>query len=146
MNLLLDTHAFIWYVEGSTLLSVEAKNAIEYPENQCFVSIATLWEMSIKIGLGKLSIKSSFESVQQDLEENNFRLLPISFDHILCNTELPWHHRDPFDRLLIAQTITEEMLLISRDENLDPYFYRQVPRDKIYDFSRREKFESRRLW
>lgn len=122
MNLLLDTHAFIWYVEGFSELSDRARNQIENIQNQCFISIASLWEMSIKVGLGKLNLKGSFNNALMDIETNGFEILPISFLHTLRNTAIPWHHRDPFDRLLVAQAIEENMSIISRDEMFDLYF------------------------
>jgi PIN domain nuclease of toxin-antitoxin system len=100
MNLLLDTHAFIWFVEGSSELSVKAKNAILDDNNIKYFSIVSLWEMSIKIAQGKMELKSPFESILDDVYNNGFKLCEIKFDHILKNTGLEWHHRDPFDRLL----------------------------------------------
>ncbi len=122
MNLLLDTHTFIWYVEGSAELSQAARQAIEHPENQGFVSMASLWEMSIKVGLGKLELQSPFETVLDDIAENGFELLPIHFAHTLENTRLDWHHKDPFDRLLIAQARVEAMPVVGRDGVFDLYF------------------------
>lgn len=122
MNVILDTHAFIWYVEGSPLLSQAAKYNIEDPANQCFISLASLWEMSIKISLGKLELKGDFETVLEDIARNGFDLQPIIFDHIQQNTKLDWHHKDPFDRILIAQCVVEDMPIISRDVVFDAYF------------------------
>ncbi|MBP6812020.1 MAG: type II toxin-antitoxin system VapC family toxin [Saprospiraceae bacterium] len=122
MNLLLDTHTFIWYNEGSVELSHDARQEIENPQNQCFVSIASLWEMSIKIGLGKLDIQSPFETVLDDVSENGFELLPVTFEHTFQNSRLDWYHKDPFDRLLVAQCLVEKISIISRDSILDLYF------------------------
>lgn len=128
MNLLLDTHTFIWYVEGSAELSTNARREIENPQNQCFVSIASLWEMSIKINLGKLEMNAPFETVMDDITQNGFRLLPIIFAHTLQNSLLELYHRDPFDRLLVAQSIVEKMPFISRDAVLDLYLEDQMVR------------------
>lgn len=122
MNLLLDTHTFIWYVEGSSILSTNARQEIENPQNQCFVSIVSLWEMSIKIGLGKLEIQSPFESVMADISNNGFDILPLLFEHTLQNSRLEWHHKDPFDRLLAAQCINENMPFLSCDRIFEDYF------------------------
>lgn len=126
MNLLLDTHTFIWYFEGSPELSSNARKEIENPHNQCFVSIVSLWEMSIKINLGKLEMNAPFETVMDDITQNGFRLLTIIFNHTLQNSLLEWHHKDPFDRLLAAQSIVENMPLISRDAVLDLYLEDQM--------------------
>ncbi len=122
MNVLLDTHVFIWYVEGSNELSRKARNTIENEQNQCFVSMASLWEMSIKVGLNKLELQGSFSNVLQDVQDNGFERVPITFPHVLLNAQLDWHHKDPFDRLLTAQSIEERMDVISRDDILDKYF------------------------
>lgn len=122
MNILLDTHTFIWFVEGTSELSSVARNIIESSENQSFISVASLWEMSIKVGLGKLELARSFESIHEDIEQNGFQTLPLEFPHLMVNTQMPWIHRDPFDRILIAQSISERMNLISRDDILDRYF------------------------
>lgn len=122
MNLILDTHTFIWFIEGSAELSPIARLEIENPQNQCFVSIVSLWEMSIKIGLGKLGMQSPFESVTADISNNGFELLPLLFEHLLENSRLDWHHKDPFDRLLAAQCIRENMPLLSRDVVFEAYF------------------------
>lgn len=122
MNLLLDTHTFIWFVEGSEALSNNAKNEIENPLNQCFVSIVSLWEMSIKISLGKLYMQGPFETVMNDISDNGFELLPLLFEHTLQNSLLDWHHKDPFDRLLAAQCIVGNMQFLSRDGIFETYF------------------------
>jgi PIN domain nuclease of toxin-antitoxin system len=126
MNLLLDTHSFIWYVEGSSELSRIAQESIENPQNQCYISLVSLWEMSIKLNLGKLSTQGPFETcVEDDIFENGFQILPISFPQILLNSTLPFHHRDPFDRLLIAQALQESMSIVSCDLVFDGYLASQ---------------------
>ena len=98
MNLLLDTHVFLWFISGSPKLSSEAKDAIENPDNVKIVSIASLWEMSIKISLGKLTLECPFtELIPKQLELNGFDLLQIQVGHLVELTSLPFHHKDPFD-------------------------------------------------
>ncbi|MEY4539607.1 MAG: hypothetical protein RLZZ306_1364 [Bacteroidota bacterium] len=121
MNLILDTHAFIWFVEGSIELSQNAKKSILDTNNIKYVSVASLWEMSIKVNQGKLSLKSPFETIMDDITENGFILLNANFGHLVENSKLPWHHRDPFDRLIIAQSNIEEMSIISRDSEFKNY-------------------------
>ena len=89
MNLLLDTHAFIWFVEGSIELSQNAKDSILDTNNIKYISVASLWEMSIKVNQGKLSLKSPFESVMEDIIENDFILLNVNFEHLVENSKLP---------------------------------------------------------
>ena len=121
MNLILDTHAFIWFVEGSMELSQNAKNSILDTDNIKYVSVASFWEMSIKVNQGKLSLKSPFESIMEDIVENGFILLNVNFEHLIENSKLPWHHRDPFDRLIISQSNIEGMSIISRDSEFKNY-------------------------
>lgn len=121
MNLILDTHAFIWFVEGSIELSQNAKKSILDTNNIKYVSVASLWEMSIKVNQGKLSLKSPFETIMDDITENGFILLNANFRHLVENSKLPWHHRDPFDRLIIAQSNIEGMSIISRNSEFKNY-------------------------
>ena len=121
MNLLLDTHAFIWFVDGSNELSQNAKNSILDSKNIKYISVASLWEMSIKVNQGKLLLKSPFESIMDDINENGFNLLNINFEHFVENAKLPWHHKDPFDRLLISQSNIDGMTLVSRDSESKNY-------------------------
>ena len=122
MELILDTHTFIWFVNGDKNLTTKAREAIEeYPSNFSYISIASLWEMAIKISLDKLEIRYPFEQILTQLYENGFEILPITFEHVLVVSELPFHHRDPFDRLIVAQAMTEKMTIISKDESFDDY-------------------------
>jgi PIN domain nuclease of toxin-antitoxin system len=126
MKQLLDTHTFLWFVAGKQELSETAKTQILIPEAKNFVSIASLWEISIKVKLGKLQINGTLPSIIGDLTENNFELLPINFAHIVKNFDLDFYHRDPFDRIIIAQALVEKMLLISKDNNFKHYNVKQV--------------------
>lgn len=122
MKLLLDTHSFIWFVEDHPSLSAQARTHIENPANEVFVSIASIWEMAIKISLGKLSLSQPFDLfIPHQLLANDFSLLDISISHTLHVATLPFHHRDPFDRLLCTQSLLENMPFISRDNVFDTY-------------------------
>jgi PIN domain nuclease of toxin-antitoxin system len=125
--LLLDTHAFLWFCQDDPLLSATAKTLIEDPGNQKLVSLASCWEIAIKAGLGKLRLgEPSATYIPAALARTGFDLLPISLAHATAVESLPLHHRDPFDRLLIAQAQTEAIPLVSGDVALDPYGVRRL--------------------
>jgi PIN domain nuclease of toxin-antitoxin system len=116
MRLLLDTHTFLWFIEGSLNLSVVARNLIEDPENQRFLSTASLWEMSIKVSIGKLELGMTIaELVKGKVYGNAIDLLAIQPAHLDELAKLPFHHKDPFDRLLIAQSLAEHIPVVTRD-------------------------------
>ncbi len=121
MKYLIDTHIFIWFVESSPNLSRTAKKIIENQSNEIFISIAALWEISIKTSIGKLKIKGTYDSVIDDLNDNLIEILPLEFVHTVENNRLPFHHRDPFDRIMIAQAIVENIDFISADAVFDDY-------------------------
>ena len=122
MNLLLDTHAFLWFIAGSDDLSAVARDLIEEPGNQPFLSAASLWEMAIKLSLGKLHLALPFEElVPEQMMLNGIQFLPIEISHVVPVVTLPFHHRDPFDRLLIAQAMVEQIPIVSGDPAFDPY-------------------------
>jgi PIN domain nuclease of toxin-antitoxin system len=122
VNLLLDTHSFIWFVEDNPSLSSHARTLIEEPTNDVFLSIANIWEMAIKVSLGKLDLSQPFDLfIPNQLLLNDITLLDITVSHTLRVATLPYHHRDPFDRLLIAQSLVEVMPLISIDSVFDAY-------------------------
>ena len=118
MNLLLDTHILIWALEDNPLLSENAREAILKGENMVFVSSASVWEMSIKKSIGKLNIP---DNLQEELEQHRFTLLDITFEHANLAGKLPPIHRDPFDRMLIAQAKIEKLTLISKDKYIGQY-------------------------
>ena len=121
MKILLDTHAFIWFIMDNPKLSPRAKNIIE-SSHVVMVSVATPWEMAIKISLGKLKIKATFDQIfPSHLLINNMTLLPIHLKHLSQVAALPFHHRDPFDRLMIAQSMVEKLPIVSRDSAFDAY-------------------------
>ena len=122
MNLLLDTHAFLWFCQSDSGLSVPAKALIENPANRKLLSIASCWEIAIKSGLGKLKLgESSATYIPAALARTGFELFPIAVAHATGVEALPLHHRDPFDRLLVAQAIAEGIPIVSSDSLLDPY-------------------------
>jgi PIN domain nuclease of toxin-antitoxin system len=122
VNLLLDTHAFLWFIGGSSSLSKKARTLIEDETNRVFLSTASLWEIAIKISLGKLTLSESFDVlIPEQLAVNGIELLDISVNHAALVANLPFHHRDPFDRLLVAQAQVEQMAVISKDEAFDAY-------------------------
>ena len=122
MKLLLDTHTFLWFLEDSPRLSPTAKALIEDGSNEVFVSIGSLWEMAIKISLGKLSLSQPFETfVPEQLTTNDMILLPIAVEYTAALIALPFHHRDPFDRLLIAQSLVTHMPIVGADGVFDVY-------------------------
>ena len=113
---LLDTHTLIWFLDGSSLLSEKSKKEIEDENAANFVSIASLWEIAIKVSLGKIELKTTLDQIYSKLMENGFEVLPITFEDTLAVSRLPFHHRDPFDRIMIAQAMTNRMTIISKDE------------------------------
>jgi PIN domain nuclease of toxin-antitoxin system len=122
MNLLLDTHAYLWFIGGSEKLAAQVRRAIESPSNRVFVSSISLWEITIKFGLGKLSLLAGLEPVlNEHIRNNGFDILNIESPHLLELSNLPMHHRDPFDRLLVAQCIAERMTLCSADSVFGAY-------------------------
>ncbi|MGB9754353.1 type II toxin-antitoxin system VapC family toxin [Roseiflexus castenholzii] len=122
MKLLLDTHAFLWFVGGDERLSPSARALIEDMSNDAYLSIASLWEMAIKISLGRLQLAQPFETfIPHQLSLNRIRLLGITISHTAKVSTLPFHHRDPFDRLLVAQAQVEQMPLVSSDAAFDAY-------------------------
>ena len=122
MNILMDTQAIIWFAENNPQLSVNARSIIENEDNECFVSMASFWEMSIKMSLGKLNINNlTLSQFLDEVTENGFLTLDIRPDHVVENEKLPLFHRDPFDRLIIAQAISENMVIISSDVAFDLY-------------------------
>jgi len=121
MKLLLDTHSFLWFSENNSKLSKTAKLLIEDLDNDCFVSTASFWEIAIKISLKKLKIKLDFKQLLEETLNHEFLILPIDFEHTVQIISMDFHHRDPFDRMLIAQAKVENLSIISIDEMFDRY-------------------------
>ncbi len=113
MRLLLDTHALLWWLADDPSLCGAARRAIEDPSNMVYVSAVSIWEISIKRGLGKLSIPDDWFEV---LSQEALRRIPITWDHAAAVSKLPDIHRDPFDRLLAVQAKAEELIVVTRDD------------------------------
>jgi len=117
MKILLDTHIFLWYMWGGKSLTKEIKQLIDNPQNVKLLSMASLWEIAIKNSIGKLALIGKIEN----LVPEQIVLLPIQPSHIYLSQKLPFHHKDPFDRMLIAQSMVEDISLVSDDENFILY-------------------------
>jgi len=118
---LADTQVLLWMSQQPDNLSISAKNIME-SESEIFLSYVSIWEIAIKIKIQKLNIEGDLDSfINSSLEKYDFKLLPISLDHIYYTRHLPLNHRDPFDRLIIAQSFSENMPVISADEAFDAY-------------------------
>ena len=127
MRLLLDSHAFLWYVLNDSQLSTDAQQAINDPNNDVLISAATYWEVAIKISVGKYKLTRSFIDFFTDhIARNGFHILPITLQHADNVTQLPLHHRDPFDRLLSAQSLVESIALVSNETQFDQYGVNRV--------------------
>jgi PIN domain nuclease of toxin-antitoxin system len=127
MKILLDTHAFLWFVDDNPRLSQPARVLIESEDSEPFLSVASLWEIAIKISLGKLTLNQSYEVfIPHHMALNGIGILHISIEHTAAVTTLPFHHRDPFDRLLVAQSKIENVTLISADPAFDAYGVKRV--------------------
>lgn len=124
MNLLLDTHAFLWAVDDNPKLSQKAREAIVDGKNIVFVSAATAWEITIKKGIGKL--KTPQADYLEELRLHRFTALDITTEHALAVDGLPEHHKDPFDRMLVAQAQVENLTLVTRDPRLMIYPIRVI--------------------
>lgn len=118
MNLLLDTHVLLWWLDDHTTLSTKARKVIADGRNLVFVSAAVVWEIRIKVAVGKLEIPSNFQEV---LMQQSFQMLSITVEHAHEVGALPAYHRDPFDRMLVAQAKVEGFILITRDTQLKKY-------------------------
>jgi PIN domain nuclease of toxin-antitoxin system len=116
-QLLLDTHAFIWWRENHPRLSADVRRRI-ISASVVFVSVASAWEAAIKVALGKLKLPQSFEA---GVVASRFDRLPITFRHAEAVATLPCHHSDPFDRMLVAQALSERLTLVTHDRRLAPY-------------------------
>lgn len=131
MRILIDTHAFLWYLQGAKSLSGIAQHNIESLESDVLISIASVWEIAIKCAQGKLVIDEGFESMPALLKRFAVELLPINLNHTLKYYQLPFHHKDPFDRMIAAQALVEKIGLVRRDGVFDLYF---------------EDSEAKRIW
>ncbi len=122
MNLLLDTHAFLWFITNDSKLSAASLALIQAPANRRLLSLASVWEMAIKLSLGKLTLTQPFaQFIPEQLRLNRIELLPIQFAHAATVATMPFHHRDPFDRLMAAQCQVEGLPIVSHDQAFDAY-------------------------
>jgi len=127
MNVLLDSHTFLWFVLDDAQLSRSAKMLVEDPASDVFVSPASFWEIAIKVRLGKLDLQASYDDfMHRGIVGNAFSILPIEPRHTSVLTRLPFHHRDPFDRLLVAQAMVEGMTIVGCDQQLDAYGVKRI--------------------
>jgi PIN domain nuclease of toxin-antitoxin system len=127
MRLLLDTHAFLWWVSDARELSKKARAAIADPDNECLLSLVSCWEIAVKLSLGKLKLPATIERfIPEQLTANAFRQLDISFRHAARVAGLAFHHRDPFDRLLVAQALEEALTVVSADPVFRRYGVKRV--------------------
>jgi PIN domain nuclease of toxin-antitoxin system len=127
MQFLLDTHTFLWFIQGSSELSSAARLLIDNPANQPLFSVASLWEIAIKISQGKFTLPQPFETFfAEQLEIAGVDLVHITIGDTALITSLPFHHRDPFDRILISQAITRKIAIVSRDSAFDAYAVKRL--------------------
>lgn len=122
MRLLLDTHTLLWMCDCSERLSVQAASALQNPRNDLFLSVASWWEIAIKVGLGKLDLRSDWSTaIKREMRHNGVGWLSVRPEHCERIPRLPFHHRDPFDRLLVAQALCEELSIVTADPHFDSY-------------------------
>ncbi len=127
MRLLLDTHTFLWFINGDPRLSNNAKKLIENVSNERLISIACLWEISIKVSIGKLNLNLSFKQLFEDhIHGNAIKLLHITPEHLDVLSKLFFHHKDPFDRLIISQGKSENIPILSKDNVFDEYKIKRI--------------------
>jgi PIN domain nuclease of toxin-antitoxin system len=121
-RVLLDTHTFLWFITADPRLSAPARGVLAAGGNQLLLSVASVWEIAIKVSVGRLPIPLPLDAfIPEQLRVNRIELLPISLEHTFEVPRLPLHHRDPFDRILVAQAVHESIPLVSADEALDAY-------------------------
>ncbi len=127
MKYLLDTHIFLWYLLGNSNLSSQAKQIIDTKTNLYF-GISSFWEIAIKVNIGKLQLNRPIEDVSLELDDMNIEILPITNQDIYIYSKLPLilNHRDPFDRILVAQAVNNQLILISRDSAFDHYSIQRI--------------------
>ncbi len=125
MAYLLDTHAFLWFVAGDKQLPDGVKQRIKNPDELCYLSIASLWEITIKHQIGKLTLGISLDELFEYADRNQIGILQISNEHLLTLSKLPSHHSDPFDRVIVAQAMCEKLILITKDKGLKKYKMKQ---------------------
>jgi PIN domain nuclease of toxin-antitoxin system len=126
MDLLLDTHALIWFLNGDKQLPEKSIRLIKNLEIRCHVSIASIWEIAIKLSLKKLELNDRFEEISKNMKLYEIELLPITFEHIQKLLTLEFFHNDPFDRIIISQGLVENLTIVTKDENFSKYHVKTV--------------------
>lgn len=122
MTYLIDTHVFIWWLQDNRELSERSRNIMSNAANEIFLSIASLWEISIKLSIGKLKINDySTAYIEKQLVSNDIQLLPIKLSHTVNLHSMPNHHKDPFDRMIISQALEENLAIITKDNQFENY-------------------------
>ena len=121
MRYLLDTHAVIWHFDDSPELSKKAKEIIDNPKNELYISSVSLWETAIKINIGKLDLDFTLDELLAEINDNDFDILQIENEYLQKLSVLPFIHKDPFDRLIIAIALAENLTIITTDENIQKY-------------------------
>ena len=122
MNYIIDTHILLWYMKGDSRISTETKKKIENSSNNILISNASLWEMAVKVNIGKLELNGSLNDIKNYIDEKGIHLLEFDADDLDMLQRLPFHHQDPFDRLIIAQTKAKSLEIISNDWQVNKYF------------------------
>ena len=125
MAYLLDTHSLLWFISGDKQLPVAVKSIIKDIRQSCFISAASLWEITIKLQIKKLELGISLNELFEFVDRNQIEIIPINFEHLILLSNLPVHHNDPFDRLIIAQAISEDLVVITRDKLFKQYKVKQ---------------------
>jgi PIN domain nuclease of toxin-antitoxin system len=127
MRILLDTHSFLWFISGDKRISTEARDLIADLGNQVLLSVGSLWEIAIKVSLGKLILLKPFDQlIPEQIALNDIEILQVSLDDLGVVAELPYHHRDPFDRMIVSQAMTRSIPLLSSDATLVHYPIQRV--------------------
>jgi PIN domain nuclease of toxin-antitoxin system len=127
MRYLVDAHSLIWALDDPSRFSSTAASALQDPASQLLLSAGTMWELSIKVALGKLALSQPFRPwLEKAIADLGLSVLPITLDHVERQAALPFHHRDPFDRMLVAQSMIEKLSLVSADTILDQYGIHRV--------------------
>lgn len=125
MAFLLDSHTFLWFVAGDKQIPVSVRDKIKDINQSCFLSAASLWEITIKHQIGKLDLDISLAELFDYVDRNQIEIIPITCEHLLTLSDLPNHHNDPFDRLIISQAIAEDLIVITRDKLFKKYKVKQ---------------------
>jgi len=121
---LLDTHTLVWFLEGDSKLKKKFRQTITESSEKKYISIVSIWEIALKVSIGRLETDFSVEEIRLLIDRNGFLLMPIDHSHCLNIIDLPFHHKDPFDRMMIAQAITENLTFITQDQNI--LLYKEV--------------------